>query len=78
MYMRKHHKEENSVRGSNPRWKDTFAIDDKGGDIYQMHRTKACFQGEKIFIRCRGQRHASRGRNGHRDAEDRDMVPGGA
>jgi hypothetical protein len=41
MYMRKHHKEDNSVRGSSPRWKDTFAIDDKGGDIYQMQRTKA-------------------------------------
>ena len=23
-----------SVRGSNPRWKDTFSIDDKGGEIY--------------------------------------------
>jgi hypothetical protein len=34
-------------------------------------------KGER-FIRCRGQRHDSRGRNGHRDAEDRGMVPGGA
>jgi hypothetical protein len=34
-------------------------------------------QGER-FIRCRGQRHDSSGRNGHRDAEDRGMVPGGA
>jgi hypothetical protein len=25
-----------SVRGSNPGWKDTFSIDDKGGEIYQM------------------------------------------
>jgi hypothetical protein len=32
----------------------------------------------EIFIRCRGQRHDSRGSNGHRDAEDRGMVPGGA
>ena len=53
MYMRKHHKEDNSVRGNNPGWKDTFAIDDKGGEIYQMQdinawreRTKACIQGE--------------------------------
>jgi hypothetical protein len=46
--MRKHHKEGNSVweigfrkgsvRGSNPIWKDTFSIDDKEGDIYQMQR----------------------------------------
>jgi hypothetical protein len=44
IYMRKHHKEDSSgweisfrkssVRGSSPRWKDTFAIDDKGGEIY--------------------------------------------
>jgi hypothetical protein len=34
-------------------------------------------KGER-FIRCRGQRHDSRGSNGHRDAEDRGMVPGGA
>jgi hypothetical protein len=34
-------------------------------------------KGER-FIRCRGQRHDSRGRNGHRDAEDIGMVPGGA
>ena len=27
---------DNSVRGSNPGWKDTFDIDNKGGDIYQM------------------------------------------
>ena len=32
----------------------------------------------EIFIRCRGQRHDSRGRNGHREAEDRGMVPWGA
>jgi hypothetical protein len=36
MYTRKHHKEDSLVRGSNLWWKDTFAIDDKGGDIYQM------------------------------------------
>jgi hypothetical protein len=46
MYMRKHHKEESLgweisfkdsfVMGSSPRWKDTFSIDEKGGDIYQM------------------------------------------
>jgi hypothetical protein len=36
MYMRKHHKEDSLVRGSSPGWKDTFSIDDKWGDIYQM------------------------------------------
>jgi hypothetical protein len=74
MYTRKHHKR-TVLRGSSPGWKDTFAIDDKGGEIYQMQRIEAWFQGEKIyqmqkteawfqgerFIRCRGQRHGSRG-----------------
>jgi hypothetical protein len=32
-------------------------------------------KGER-FIRCRGQRHGSRGRNGHRDAEGKGMLPG--
>ena len=27
---------DNSIRGRSPRWKYTFSIDDKGGDIYQM------------------------------------------
>jgi hypothetical protein len=27
---------DSSVRVSSPRWKDTFAIHDKGGEIYQM------------------------------------------
>jgi hypothetical protein len=27
-----------SVRGSSPRWKYTFSIDNKGGDIYHMKR----------------------------------------
>jgi hypothetical protein len=34
--MRKHHKRTVQSRGSNPRWKDTFSIDDKGGEIYHM------------------------------------------
>jgi hypothetical protein len=45
---------DSSVRGSNPRWKDTFSIDDKGGEIYQMQdrnawreSTEACRQGEQ-------------------------------
>jgi hypothetical protein len=38
-----------SVRGSSPGWKDTFSIDDKGGEIYQMQRTEAWFQGEQIY-----------------------------
>jgi hypothetical protein len=41
MYTRKHHKEESSIRGSSLGWKDTFSIDDKGGEIYQMKRKKA-------------------------------------
>jgi hypothetical protein len=35
-----------SFWGSSPRWKDTFSIDDKGGEIYQMQRIEAWFQGE--------------------------------
>jgi hypothetical protein len=45
---------DNSVRGRSPRWKDTFAIDDKGGEIDHMQdrndwreSTEACRQGEK-------------------------------
>jgi hypothetical protein len=41
--------EDSSVRGSSPGWKDTFSIDDKGGEIYQMQRTEAWFQGEQIY-----------------------------
>jgi hypothetical protein len=48
--------------GAAPGWKDTFPLMTKGDR----------------FIRCRGQRHDSRGSNGHRDAEDIGMVPGGA
>jgi hypothetical protein len=29
---------DNSARGSNLGWKDTFANDHKGGEIYQMQR----------------------------------------
>jgi hypothetical protein len=61
MYTRKYHKEDSSVRGRNLGWKDTFSIDDKGGEIPQMQRTKAWFQGEKWSHRCRGQRNVSRG-----------------
>jgi hypothetical protein len=43
MHMRKHHKEDSSVRGSNLRWKYTFVIDDKGGEIHQMQRREAWF-----------------------------------
>jgi hypothetical protein len=35
------------VRGRRPGWKDTFSIDDKGGDIYQMQIIEAWFQGER-------------------------------
>jgi hypothetical protein len=41
MYTRKHHKKDSSARGSNPRWKDTFVINEKGGEIYQMQRIEA-------------------------------------
>jgi hypothetical protein len=61
MYMRKQHKEDNLVRGSNPRWKDTFFIDEKGGEIHQMHRTEEWFKGDRWSQRCKGQRHVSRG-----------------
>jgi hypothetical protein len=39
--------EQSSVRGSIPGWKDTFSIDEKGGDIYQMQSIEAWFQGER-------------------------------
>jgi hypothetical protein len=48
MYTRKHHKR-TVCQGSSPIWKDTFAIDDKGGEIYQMERTKVWFQGVQIY-----------------------------
>jgi hypothetical protein len=32
----------------------------------------------EIFIRCRGHMHGFKKSNGHKDAEDRGMVPGGA
>jgi hypothetical protein len=51
-----------SVRGRNPGWKDTFAIDDKGGEIYQMQRTEAWSLGGSDLS----------------DVEDRGMVLGGA
>jgi hypothetical protein len=31
------------VRGYNSRWKDTFSIDDKGGDMYYTQSTEAWF-----------------------------------
>jgi hypothetical protein len=34
-------------------------------------------KGER-FIRCKGQRHGSRGRNGHKDVEDKGMFPEGS
>jgi hypothetical protein len=34
---------DNSVRGRNSGWKDTFSIDDKGGEIYQMHNIETWF-----------------------------------
>jgi hypothetical protein len=49
-------------QGSNPRWKDTFSIDDKGGDIYQMQEDRGMVPGGADLS----------------DTEDRGMVPGGA
>jgi hypothetical protein len=70
MYMRKHHKEDSlgweirqvQLGGASPDGKIHFPLMTKG----------------ERFIICRGQRHDSRGRNGHIDAEDRGMVIGGA
>jgi hypothetical protein len=40
-----------SVRGSSPRWKVTFAIDVKGGEIYQINNTFILWlKGSKISI----------------------------
>jgi hypothetical protein len=41
--------EDSSVRGSSLGWKDTFSIDEKGGEIYHMQRIEAWFQGENIY-----------------------------
>jgi hypothetical protein len=41
MYTRKHHKRIVQSGGASPGWKDTFSIDDKGGEIYQMQRIEA-------------------------------------
>jgi hypothetical protein len=38
---------DSSVRGISPGWKDTFSIDDKGGEIYHMQNTEAWSQGER-------------------------------
>jgi hypothetical protein len=51
-----------SFRGSSPGWKDTFAIDDKGGEIYSDAEDKGMVPGGEDLS----------------DAEDRGMVPGGA
>jgi hypothetical protein len=71
MYTRKHHKRTIQSGGASPGWKDTFSIDDKGGEIYQMQRTEAWFQGEKIYQMQRTEANLS-------DTEDRGMVLGGA
>jgi hypothetical protein len=61
MYTRKHHKEESSVRGRSPRWKNTFSIDDKGGEVPDGKIPFPLMTKGERFIRCRGQRHGSRG-----------------
>jgi hypothetical protein len=37
---------DDSIRGSRPEWKYTFAINDKEGEIYQMQRIEEWFQRE--------------------------------
>jgi hypothetical protein len=54
-----------------PGWKDTFSIDDKGGEIYQMQRIEACFKGEHIYQMQRIEENLS-------DTEDISIVLGGA
>ena len=61
MYMRKHHKR---------------TIHSGGATLYGKIPLPLMTKGER-FIRCRGKRHDSRGRNGHKDAEYRGMVRGG-
>jgi hypothetical protein len=58
--MRKHHKRTVQSGGATPDGKIPFPLMTKG----------------ERFIRCRGQRHGSRGRD-LSDVEDRGMVPGG-
>jgi hypothetical protein len=48
MYTRKHHKRI-VYQGRSLGWKDTFSIDDKGGEIYQMHKTESWFQEDQIY-----------------------------
>jgi hypothetical protein len=62
IYMRKHHKKTIQLGGATPDENIPLPLMTKG----------------EIFIRCRGERHYSRGRNGHKYAEDRGMVPGGS
>jgi hypothetical protein len=71
MYMRKHHKRTVQSGGAAPDGKIPLPLMTKG----------------ERFIRCRGQRHGSRGRQIYQmqrteanlsDTEDRGMVPGGA
>jgi hypothetical protein len=68
---KKRHKRTIQSGGINPVWKYTFAIDDKGGEIYQMQRIEAWFQGEQIYQMQRTEENLL-------DTEDIGMVPGGA
>jgi hypothetical protein len=60
MYTRKHHKRTVQSGGATPYGNIPFPLMTKG----------------ERFMRCRGQRHGSRGRNLSYE-EDRGMVPGG-
>jgi hypothetical protein len=62
MYTRNHHKRTVQLGGEAPNGKVPLPLMTKG----------------EIFIRCRGQRHGSKGNKYLSDAEDKGMVPGGA
>ena len=57
--------------GAAPDGKIPFSLMTKGGEIYQMQRTKAWFQGEQIYQIHRTEANLL-------DAEDRGMVLVGA
>jgi hypothetical protein len=74
MYMRKHHKR-TVCQGEQPRMERYLAIDDKGGEIYQMQRTEAWFRGKLSDAEDKGM---VLGGADLLDAEDKGIVPGGA
>jgi hypothetical protein len=49
-----------------------------GGETLDGKMTLTLMTKGERFIRCRRQKHGSRGRNSHKDAEERGMFLGGA